>query len=377
MKDQENAEVAATRNARITGERVWITPALSRSMAPLLSGLGIELLAPGERERATIRVEPIAADMRAAVSAGRLRIERVGDRAHGAGDAIEFEASGPWAAASYVVSRAFGVSPPLLTADAAMFAVVRAAARAGQVDSPILVTGETGTGKELLVRLIHAASGRAGGMFSVNCAALNDAVLTASSDDAMARAEDDENRLDDLCAAADTTLFLDQVSELSAASQTRVLHALLRAGDSDAGQARIGARLVSATNRPLEPMVLNGELRRELYDRIAVLTLAVPPLRERHADIAMLAAGFLSIAAPQLHFTPDALKALSNYPSTGRPSQSHINTRVFRSRRAASIRKIYARIRDRSDHASGVGLHGRRSYPQRPALGQQGGWPTP
>lgn len=53
MKDQENAEVAATRNARITGERVWITPALSRSMAPLLSGLGIELLAPGERERAT------------------------------------------------------------------------------------------------------------------------------------------------------------------------------------------------------------------------------------------------------------------------------------------------------------------------------------
>ena len=53
-----------------------------------------------------------------------------------------------------------------------------------------------------------------------------------------------------------------------------------------------------------------------------MLTLAVPPLRERHADIAMLAAGFLSIAAPQLHFTPDALKVLSNYPSTGRPSQS-------------------------------------------------------
>ena len=87
--------------------------------------------------------------------------------------AIEFETSGVWSAASYALSRAFAIDPPLFTGDSAMFAVIRAAARAGQVDSPVLVTAETGTGKELLVRLIHAASGRLGGLYSVNCAALN------------------------------------------------------------------------------------------------------------------------------------------------------------------------------------------------------------
>ena len=126
-----------------------------------------------------------------------------------------------------------------------MFAVIRAATRAGRIDSPILVTGETGTGKELLVRLIHAASGRAGGMSSVNCAALNEAALSTpgsiarstrldkdASGDAARGAVSAENRLDELCAASGTTLFLDQVSELSPASQTRVLRAILRAGDS-------------------------------------------------------------------------------------------------------------------------------------------------
>src|SRR5262249_22804 len=81
--------------------------------------------------------------------------------------------------------------------------------------SPILVTGETGTGKELVVRLIHAASGRAGGMFSVNCAALNDAVLTNAPGETHG-VQIDETRLDELCAAPDTTLFLDQVSEARA-----------------------------------------------------------------------------------------------------------------------------------------------------------------
>jgi DNA-binding NtrC family response regulator len=262
-----------------------------------------------------------------------------------------------WAAASCVVSQAFGLSPPLLTADAAMFAVIRAAARAGQVDSPILVTGETGTGKELLVRLIHAASGRAGGMSSVNCAALNDPALGSRKidrsvdrgvdkdaiSDAARGAASTENRLDELCVASDTTLFLDQVSELSSPSQTRVLRAILRAGDSQAdisqthgsrtgdfgagdhvvGNLRPGARLVSATNRPLGPMVLKGRFKRELYDRLAVLTLGVPPLRERRADIELLAAGFLRVVASRLSFTPEALSALGNYPFPGNVRELH------------------------------------------------------
>ncbi len=349
MKDHMETEIAKTEiqktgSAHTSCERVWLAPALPRSMEPLLSGLGIELLAPNDRERATIRVESVeafesfAADGRAGGSTARLRIERADGRADRI-DAIEFEGpGGVWAAASYIVSQAFGLSPPLLTADAAMFAVIRAATRAGQVDSPILVTGETGTGKELLVRLIHAASGRAGGMSSVNCAALNDPALGPrrvdrgpekdASGDAVRGAAGGENRLDELCAASGTTLFLDQVSELSPASQSRVLRAILRAGDSvasdsEVGKIRPGARLVSATNRPLGPMVLKGRFRRELYDRLAVLTLGVPPLRERRDDIGLLAAGFLRVAASQLSFTPGALRALGNYPFPGNVRELH------------------------------------------------------
>ncbi len=361
MKDQSKAEFAKpeinkpeirepkitmTGNVRTSGERVWLAPALSFAMEPLLSGLGIELLAAPDRERATIRVEPVTAESRAGVSTGRLRIESVGGAAndtHAANATIEFEESGLWAAASYVVSRAFGLSPPLLTADAAMFAVIRAAARAGQVDSPILVTGETGTGKELVVRLLHAAGGRTGGMSSVNCAALNDAVLADAPGEATHGAHIDENRLDELCAAADATLFLDQVSELSPAAQTRALHAILQAGDCEAGEVRPGARLVSATNRPLRPMVLKGEFKRELYDRIAVLTLGVPPLRERRADIALLATGFLRLAAPQLRFTSGALKALGSYPFPGNVRELHnLVTRFAILQRDAASQLIHA-----------------------------------
>ena len=388
MKDHLTAEIANTETARTSaarssGERVWLAPGLARSLEPLLSGLGIELLAPADRERATIRVESVDESVKLFAAEGgtdapsvRLRIQRTDWRSHerpeqqsdeqseeqSDNNAIEFEGPGcVWAAASCVVSQAFGLSPPLLTADSAMFAVIRAAARAGQVDSPILVTGETGTGKELLVRLIHAASGRAGGMSSVNCAALNDPALgsrkidrnvdrgvdrgvdkDAISDAARGTAST-ENRLDELCVASDTTLFLDQVSELSSPSQTRVLRAILRAGDSQAdisqthgsqtgdfgagdhavGKLRPGARLVSATNRPLGPMVLKGRFKRELYDRLAVLTLGVPPLRERRADTELLAAGFLRVVASRLSFTPDALSALGNYPFPGNVRELH------------------------------------------------------
>jgi len=211
-----------------------------------------------------------------------------------------------------------------------MFAVIRAATRAGQAGSPILVTGETGTGKELLVRLTHAASRRAGGMSSVNCAALDDAAVLSESalKDAPGAAAGAENRLDELCAAPGTTLFLDQVSELSLASQSRLLRAILRAGDGVAGdcvagETRPGARLVSATNRPLGPMVSSGRFKRELYDRLAVLTLRVPPLRERGADVELLAAAFLHAAAPRLSFTAGALKALGSYPFPGNVRELH------------------------------------------------------
>jgi DNA-binding NtrC family response regulator len=86
---------------------------------------------------------------------------------------------------------------------------------------------------------------------------------------------------------------------------------------------RPAARLVLATNRPLGPLVLSGEFKRDLYDRLAVLIIGMPPLRDRRADIALLAVHFLRIAAPQLSFTPGALKALGNYPFPGNVRELH------------------------------------------------------
>src|ERR1700687_4237750 len=276
MKVDAETEVAVTKNVRTSAARIWLSEELSQQMEPLLSGLGIELLAAHDRKHATIRIESLAGGGRASSFTGGLRIERGEDGADGA---IEFEEPNVWAAASCIVSQAFGLFPPLLTADVRMFAVIRAAARAAQVGSPILVTGETGTGKELLVRLIHAASGRAGGMFSINCAALNDGTVADAPDGAGRGSAGGEHRLEELCAASDITLFLDQVSELSPVAQTRVMYAILRAAEGAAGTMRPAAGLVLATNRPLGPLVLSGEFRRDLYDRLAVLIIGMPPLR--------------------------------------------------------------------------------------------------
>ena len=247
----------------------------------LLSTLGVETLSRPGRDEAQLRVEFLGDIGRTHGSAPRLRVYRSADQ--DGGDATEFEASNACAAASFIFSEALGLALPLLAGDETMFALIRTVVRAAQADSPIVVTGETGTGKELLVRMIHGASLRAGGIFSVNCAALNDTVAANERRGIDGAASGGPGRLDALFAASGTTLFLDQVAELSPASQTWVLHALTRVADG-AADGRSGARLVAATNRPLEPLVLSGEFRRELHDRLAVLTITIPPLRERRAE---------------------------------------------------------------------------------------------
>jgi DNA-binding NtrC family response regulator len=327
------AGIAMTDNPRI-----YLEEGFSEQIAPLLSALGIELMGSAERRRATLRVEFVAGAARAGSAAQRVRLFRPDED-----EAVEFEAPNAYAATSAILSRALGLSSPLLTADETMFAVIRAAVRTAQADSPIVLAGETGTGKELLVRLIHAASGRRGGMFSVNCAALNDS-LAADATNLAESVASGAIGVDALFAAPDTTLFLDQVAELSHASQTWVLHAIMRAiGVAAAPAARPGARLVSATNRALEPLVASDEFKRELYDRLAVLTIALPRLRERPADIMLLGAHFLRARAPQLSFTPGALKALASYPFPGNVRELHnLVTRLAIMPRDAASHVIHA-----------------------------------
>jgi DNA-binding NtrC family response regulator len=170
---------------------------------------------------------------------------------------------------------------------------------------PVLVTGETGTGKELFARAIHQASGRSGEMVTVNAAGLDDTMfsdlLFGHRKGAFTGADQPLRGLVERAAAG--TLFLDEIGDLNAASQVKLLR-LSESGEyyplgSDQPR-RSDARLVIATNRNLEAAVAHGGFRSDLYFRLATHHVAVPPLRERRQDIPLLVDKFLKDAALEL-----------------------------------------------------------------------------
>jgi len=218
---------------------------------------------------------------------------------------------------------------PLLVGDSApMQDLTRQILRAAPAETTILVVGETGTGKELVARALHANSPRRDGPFvAVNCAAFAEGLVeselfghekgafTGASDRRVGRFEQ----------ATAGTLFLDEVGELPLAVQPkflRVLEAreLTRVGGSDA--VRIDVRVVAATNRDLARAAAEGAFRQDLYYRIRVLELRVPPLRERPGDVRALAAHFLETLRRAVNprvraIAEDALAALEKYAWPG------------------------------------------------------------
>src|SRR5678815_1765578 len=177
-------------------------------------------------------------------------------------------------------------------------------ARVAQTDAPVLILGETGTGKELAARAIHDASARASGPFViVDCAALASSIIEgelfghargAFTGAVAARAGSFE-------AANGGTIFLDEIGELPLALQPKLLRVLesrtvKRLGESD--HRPIVVRLVAATHRGLRRMVNAAAFREDLYFRIAVLPLMLPPLRARKPDIALLFKHFLNGRRP-------------------------------------------------------------------------------
>jgi two-component system response regulator GlrR len=177
-------------------------------------------------------------------------------------------------------------------------------ARVAQTDAPVLILGETGTGKELAARAIHDASSRASGPFViVDCAALADNLIEgelfghtrgAFTGAVVARAGSFE-------AASGGTIFLDEIGELPLAVQPKLLRALesklvKRLGENE--HRKVDVRLVAATHRDLRQMVNAGAFREDLYFRIAVLPLTIPPLRARPGDIGTLFRHFLNGRRP-------------------------------------------------------------------------------
>jgi DNA-binding NtrC family response regulator len=191
---------------------------------------------------------------------------------------------------------------------------------------PALVMGETGTGKELVARALHDLSGRQA-FVTVNCAALPEQLLESElfghERGAFTGADRDKPGLFE--AADGGTLFLDEVGELPIRLQPKLLRALelgeVRRVGARANR-RVDVRIVAATNRLLETAVSAGEFREDLFWRLNVIALSVPPLRERPADVPLLVDLFLgrglpSEASTREGVTPAAMALLTTYPWPG------------------------------------------------------------
>jgi two-component system response regulator PilR (NtrC family) len=194
--------------------------------------------------------------------------------------------------------------------------------------STVLITGESGTGKELVARAIHRRGARAGQPFlPVNCAALNEGVLESELFGHVRGAFTGatQERVGILASAGQGTVFLDEIGEIPPATQVKLLRVLQErrvkpVGSTD--EKPFEARILAATNKRLDEEVRAGRFREDLFYRLNVIAIELPPLRARPEDIPPLAEFFLSrmvkdLGRPGLRFTSDALSVLLRYPFPG------------------------------------------------------------
>lgn len=184
----------------------------------------------------------------------------------------------------------------------AMRSVLATARKAAGVDSTALITGETGAGKGVIARLIHDSSARRERPFyQLNCASLPPTLVESELFGVRRGAFTDakEDRVGAFVAAGDGTLLLDEVGDLPLDVQAKLLHVLENGRVRPLGgtaEVPVKARLIAATNRPLDALVREGNFRQDFYYRLNVIRIEVPPLRERREDIVPLVDLFLSRA---------------------------------------------------------------------------------
>jgi transcriptional regulator with PAS, ATPase and Fis domain len=213
---------------------------------------------------------------------------------------------------------------------AAALEVKRQARRVAGTDSTVLLQGETGTGKELLAQAIHAASARAAMPFvAVNIAAIPESLLEAEffgvAPGAFTGADTKKARDGKFKAADRGTLFLDEIGDMPLALQSKLLRALQEREVEPLGSNKVESvdvRVIAATSRDLAAMVASGQFRADLYYRLNVLPIALPPLRARRDDIEALAEALLEDIArrsglPVRSLAPDALDALAAHDWPG------------------------------------------------------------
>lgn len=211
---------------------------------------------------------------------------------------------------------------------AAMKEVFSRIAKVAPTDTTVLILGESGTGKELVARALHETSPRKDGpIITVNCAAIPDSLIESElfghEKGAFTGAIGTRHGLVE--AADGGTLFLDEIGELPLPAQGRLLRVLQEGEIRRIGsphERKVNVRLVAATHRDLQQQVKSGEFREDLYFRLRVVEIHLPPLRERGEDVAQLADFLLEKSCRRLnraplHFTPAAMEALLKYPWPG------------------------------------------------------------
>lgn len=200
---------------------------------------------------------------------------------------------------SYSARDGAQASEPIVGASAAMQTVFKLIGRVAQTDATVLVVGESGTGKELVARAIHRYSARASGPFvAVNCAAVPEPLLEAElfGFEKGAFTSAVAQRIGRFEAAAGGTLFLDEVTDVSLAMQAKLLRVLQERTVERLGgnkTIRLDTRIVAATNRQPQREVAAGRFREDLFYRLSVVEIALPPLRDRREDIPTLVAAML------------------------------------------------------------------------------------
>jgi nitrogen regulation protein NR(I) len=250
---------------------------------------------------------------------------------------------------AFSIARAQGVAPLIetdepteeLDADvlvgrsAAMNDVYKAIGRVASQDVNVLITGESGTGKELVARAIYHHSHRADQPFlAINCAAIPDAILESElfGHEKGAFTGADQLRIGKFEQCSGGTMFLDEVGDMSPTTQAKILRLLEeqrfeRVGGNETVQTDV--RLIAATNRNLEQMVADGDFREDLYFRLSVFSIPLPPIRERISDLPRLVEHFVKRFARDLgkevnEVSAEAMKLLAayNWPGNVRELQS-------------------------------------------------------
>ncbi len=256
------------------------------------------------------------------------------------GDSIEFgNADGRLAEQSIV-----GDSP-------AMQEVYKTIGRVAGNNATVLIRGETGTGKELITRAIHEHSPRSEGpLVMVNCAAIPETLLEdelfGHEKGAFTGAR--ETRIGKFERAKAGTLFLDEIGEMPTSTQVKILRALQERKIERVGGSElipVDVRVIAATNRDLEVAIREGNFREDLYHRLNVLSVTVPPLRERRDDIVQLVHHFISLFSEQLGFqqatmSAEGMKILRQYSWPGNVRElEHCIKRLLVYTRGYPIRK--------------------------------------